>query len=167
MAFQRHRGSPTKSSLYFRQSWTPFMSIELDLFGICHSGVVKCSLTFGEKTWPLGKEQRHGWVVIHHASASSPRGRIGQSNTLSLFVSYDCHLWEYPQQPPNWLQEALWRDARLSISKKTRRSVSPKSQDLFQSAVPEEVSVIKPPWILNGVKEKLEKTVAVQCLHLL
>lgn len=113
------------------------------------------------KTWPLGKEQQHGWVAIHHASASSPQGRIGQSNTLSLFVSYDCHLREYPHQPLNWLQEALWRDARLSISKKTQRSVSPKSQDLFQSASPEDVSVIRPPWILNIVKEKLETTVLV------
>lgn len=106
--------------------------IRLNLCGICLSNLVLCSITPGNRTQACRKEQQLGRLVIHQASVST--GETGQRNTHthSLFVCCDCHLWEYPHQWLNWLQETLFGGtASVPISKESRCAVLPKSQDLF------------------------------------
>lgn len=81
------------------------------------------------------KEQRLGWVVIHHASTPQRESvKVAHRHTHLLFVFRDCQLWEYPRRWLNWQQQTLLEgSASIPISKETRCFALPIFQDLYPS----------------------------------
>lgn len=123
-----------------RREHEMYEMIKLNLCSICFSNLVLCSDT--PETGPRLIEKNSNsaeWLSITLQSIST--GGTGQrhTHTHTLFVCYDYHLWEYPRQWLNWLQETHFvGSASVPISKESRCTVLPKSQDLFQSSGPEE-----------------------------